>query len=113
MIGTIYRPPNSQAADDIALCEEIISVIQNKQAVIVGDYNCPSIDWTSVNGDREGNRFIEMAEDAFLTQIASQPTRENNMLDLVFASDPDLIRELKRSSPYSVQRQNKIHTRRQ
>ncbi len=36
-----------------------------------------------------------MAEDAFLTQIVTQETRENNILDLVFASDPDLIRDLK------------------
>ncbi len=70
-IATIYRPPKSQAADDIALFEEIKSLIQNKQAVIIGDFNCPSIDWTSMNGDREGNRVIEMAEEAFLTQIVT------------------------------------------
>ncbi len=93
-IATIYRPPKSQAADDIALCEEIKSVIQNKQAVIIGDFNCPNTDWASMTRDREGNRLIEMAEDAFLTQIVTQPTRENNILDLVFASDPDLTSDL-------------------
>ncbi len=67
-IATIYRPPKSQAADDTALYEEIKSVIQDKQTVIVGDFNCPSIDWNLNNGDQEGNRLIEMAEDAFLSQ---------------------------------------------
>ncbi len=67
MIATIYRPPKAQAAYDTALYEEIKSIIQKKQAVVIGDFNCPSIDWTSVNRDREGNRLIEMAEDAFLT----------------------------------------------
>ncbi len=43
MIATIYRPPKAQAADDTALYEEIQSVIQNKQAVIIGDFNCPRI----------------------------------------------------------------------
>ncbi len=94
-IATIYRPPKSQAADEIALYEEIKSVIQNKQAVIIGDFSCPNNDWASMNGDREGNRFIEMAEDAFLTQTVTQPTRENNIFDLVFTSDPDLVRDLK------------------
>ncbi len=47
-----------------------------------------------MNGDREGNRFIEMAEDAFLTQAVTQPTREN-IFDLVFTSDPDLVRDVK------------------
>ncbi len=93
MIATIYRPPKSQIADDIALCEEIKFVTQNKQAVIVRNFNCRSMDWTSKNGDREGNRLMEKAENAFLTQIVTQPTRENNMLDFVFASDPDLIRD--------------------
>ncbi len=36
-----------------------------------------------------------MAEDAFLTQIVTQPTRENSILDLAFESDPDLIRDCK------------------
>ncbi len=51
-IATIYRPPKLQAADNIALCEEIKSVKQNKQKVIIGDFNCPNIDWTSMNGER-------------------------------------------------------------
>ncbi len=51
-IATIYRPPKSHATNDITLCKEIKSVIQNKQAVIIGNFNCPSIDWTSMNGDR-------------------------------------------------------------
>ncbi len=95
MIATIYRPPKAQPADDTALYDEIKSVVQSKQAVIIVEFNCSSIDWTSVNGDPEGNRLIEVAEDAFLTQIVTQPTRENNILDLVFASDPDLIRVCK------------------
>ncbi len=40
MIATIYGPPKAQAADDTALYEEIKSVIQNKQAMIIGDFNC-------------------------------------------------------------------------
>ncbi len=95
MIATIYRPPKAQATDDTALYEEVKSVIQNKQVVIIGDFNCHSIDWTSMNGDRESNRLIETEEYAFLTQIVTQPTRENNILDLAFASDPDLLSDCK------------------
>ncbi len=36
-----------------------------------------------------------MVEDAFLTQIVTQPTRKKNILDLAFTSDPDLVRDLK------------------
>ncbi len=46
-----------------------------------------------MTGDQEGNRLLEMLEDTFMTQIISQPTRENNILDLVYLTDPDLVRE--------------------
>ncbi len=92
-IGIIYRPPKQQAADDAALYEEIHTIIQNKQSVIIGDFNCSNIDWTTMHGDREGNRLLEMLEDTFLTQIVTQPTREINLLDLVLMSETDLTRE--------------------
>ncbi len=40
-IGTVYRPPKQQAADDAALYEEIQAMTQNTQSVIIGDFNCP------------------------------------------------------------------------
>ncbi len=88
----LYRPPKQQAADDIALYDEIQAMTQNRQSVITENFNCPNIDWTTLNGDQEGNRLLEMLEDAFLTQIVTQPTRENNLPDLVRVSDSDLAR---------------------
>ncbi len=41
---TVYRPPKQQAPDDIALCDEILSLIQNKNAIIIGDFNSPNVD---------------------------------------------------------------------
>ncbi len=34
-----------------------------------------------------------MVEDSFLMQVITQPTRENNIVDQVLVSDPDLIRD--------------------
>ncbi len=82
-IVTIYRPTKLQAADDTVLYEEIKSVIHNKQTIIIGDFNCSNIDWASMNGDQDSNRLIEMVEDSFLTQTVTQPTRGDNILDLV------------------------------
>ncbi len=92
-IGTVYRPPKQQAADDAALYDEIHTITQNRQSVIIGNFDCSNIDWTTMHGDREGNRLLEMLEDTFLTQIVTQPTRENNSLDLVLVSDSNLTRE--------------------
>ncbi len=41
LIATIFRAPKLQAADDTVLYEEIKSVIHNRQAIIIGDFNCP------------------------------------------------------------------------
>ncbi len=46
-----------------------------------------------MTGDQEGNRLLEMLEDTLMIQIIFQPTRENNILDLIFVTDPDLVRE--------------------
>ncbi len=91
-IGTVYRPPKQQAPDDAALYEEIQALTQNKQSVIIEDFNCPKSNWSNMIGDQAGNRLLEMLEDTFMTQITSQPMREN-ILDLVFVTDPDLVRE--------------------
>ena len=92
-VATIYRPPKQQLADDAALYDEIHSIIRNKDAVIVGDFNCPNVNWDLMSGDQEGNRLIEMVEDTFLTQIVSQATREDNILDLVLTTDTDMVQD--------------------
>ncbi len=55
-IATVYRPPKQQAADDSALYEEIQALTQTKQSVIIGDFNYPKINWSTMTGNQEGNR---------------------------------------------------------
>ncbi len=101
-IGTVYRPPKQQAAADAALCEDIQAMTQTKQSVIIGDFNCPKSNWSTMTGDQEGNRLLEKLKDTFMTQIISQPTRENNIHYLVFVTDPDLVSEGKVGEILSV-----------
>ncbi len=78
-IGTVYRPPKQQAADDTALYEENQAMTQNNQSVIIGDFNCSKINWSTMTGDQEdNNRLLEMLKEPFMTQIISQPTREQH-----------------------------------
>ncbi len=87
----MYRPPKLQAADDSALYDEINVITQNKDAIIIGDFNCPNVDWNLMHGDQESNTLVEMVEDQFLTRIVKEPAREHNILDLVLVTDPHLI----------------------
>ncbi len=92
-IGIVYRPPKQQAADDASLYAEIQTMTQNKQSVIIGDFNCPNIDWTTLDGDQEDNELLDMLGGAFLTLIVTLPKRVNNFLDLIPLSDSNLPRE--------------------
>ncbi len=40
ILATVYRPPKLQAADGTALYNEIQSLIQGKNAIVIGDFNC-------------------------------------------------------------------------
>ncbi len=65
-LATVYRPPKLRATDDTDLHNEIYPLIQCKDAIIIGDFNCANVDWNLLTGDQEGSRLIEMVEDSFL-----------------------------------------------
>ncbi len=71
-----YTHPKQQPSDGTALFKEIQFIIRNKSAVIFEDFNCPNINWNSMQGDKEGSRLIEVIEALFLSQIVTQMTRE-------------------------------------
>ena len=73
------------------LYNKIKSIIIDKNAVICSDFNNPSVNSSTLTGDREGRRLINLAEDAFLWQSVKKPTRGRNILDLVFTNDCDVI----------------------
>ncbi|CAG2231803.1 unnamed protein product [Mytilus edulis] len=60
------------------------------------DFNCPDIIWdtaTAHGPDREIQQgLVEIAETYNLTQIHTIPTREGNLLDLVFVTNPTLVK---------------------
>ena len=64
--------------------------------ILTGDLKCPDIRWdilTVTGPDREIQQgLVDITEAFSLTQIHNQPTREENLLDLVFVTSPTLIK---------------------
>ena len=58
----------------------------NKPIIIVGDFNYPGIDWSSLKADT-GQKFLKLFLDCFLEQQVQEPTGFNNILDLVLTND--------------------------
>ena len=87
-----YNPPNS--TDFIPKLTSLFTSIQflsYSGVYLVGDFNFPEITWingsgftNSTSGDNE--LFVNLTLDYNLFQFVNQPTRNSNILDLVFTN---------------------------
>lgn len=58
--------------NEMMLYIEINSINIDINAVICGDFNSPSVNWSTVKGDREGRILIGVAEDTFFVAGGSK-----------------------------------------
>jgi hypothetical protein len=69
-----------------------------KNILLAGDFNCPDITWDtsdvrpSAPQRNVQEELINVTEAAHLTQVHREPTRGNEILDLVFTSNPSLVK---------------------
>ena len=78
-----------------------------KATLIMGDFNYSNIDWDTL-GEGGDENFIDLINDLFLTQFVRQPTRDKNILDLVFSSDKAMVNDLVVSDPVANSDHNVI-----
>ena len=100
-IGAFYRQPNTSLADIESLVTYVMDVRGNKtrvpEMIIGGDFNLPSIEWGDKVKTRDppsygreiNSRFIDVCDELGLIQVVRDPTRENNILDLMLVTSPD------------------------
>ena len=79
------------------LLGDSLSRISNANAekiFLVGDFNLPDFDWINqlpLSSDQLYLNSFEIFNDAFLTQMNPNATRNSNILDLVLTTVPDLV----------------------
>ena len=99
VLGVCYRSPAADVLYDENLIEEIEQFASGR-ATIMGDFNYGDIDWGTMQADRYSSKnFINRTQDLFLTQHVGEPTRGNNLLDLVFSTEADMVEELEVRNP--------------
>jgi len=93
----VYRPPGLSAAckvESLLLKSYLLSVsAPNITLIVAGDFNLPNVDWQLQTAPDDG------VHDLLLTifinndwlQVFAEPTRFNNILDLVLSNNPLLI----------------------
>ena len=106
LVGVFYRPPSSDI-DYLKEFERSLSLIEssgnNLSILLLGDFNPPQIVWSTPSPtcpDSLSSTFCAIIADYFLiNQLVLQPTREQNILDLVFITAPELVKDLEICQP--------------
>ena len=108
-IVAFYRPPwsDDKYMEDFADALKNVDHKHKGNIWLGGDFNLPNIDWENENlltgntNPKLSNMLIDTANDLFLTQTVTSPTRMNNTLDLFFTTNPTLINKTSTAPPLS------------
>ena len=82
-IGVFYRPPNGDL-EPLKDLQKVLGEISSTDIILLGDFNVSEIDWNNIRSLRDTplhNLLIEIVHDNFFTQMVSQPTRIQNILE--------------------------------
>ena len=104
-IGCYYRPTDNNASNVYELGNSLDKISKRGSSLpnifVTGDFNVPDIDWQTTRnkpnpqyGLEVNNSMCDILTENDLTQCNDKPTRENNILDLVCSTNPDLITNL-------------------
>ena len=91
--GAFYMPHRN--VHDRSL--NLITESKACQVVLVGDFNCPEIDWpslfvSSTSDKLVHQKLIDLSIAHNLTQMQEKLTRQDNTLDLYFTTNPSLVK---------------------
>lgn len=103
-IGSFYRPTNNLVDPIEELGESLNNIFHNKDlpnVILAGDFNLPDINWqrgfikpAPQWGIPVNQAMLNLSNDYSLTQCVHEPTRLNNILDLIFTTNPNLVYEV-------------------
>lgn len=102
--GVFYMPHrNIKDTEElkISLAKLSSDGAKDRDTLLAGDFNCPHINWedhTVIPGASDNavqQAIVDTTSDSLLTQIHNEPTRLFNTLDLVFTTNPTLMKSSK------------------
>ena len=89
----LYRPPAQLVEKDRDLYQLLGELVEDRVCIVMGDFNT-QVDWETREPCGENALLLEFANNEFLTQWVREPTRGDNILDLVFTSEDDIVEDL-------------------
>lgn len=96
-LGVFYRPPggDTKPLEDLRICIQELN--STAELILVGDFNLPDIDWSCNRALHQLDNYallIDLIQDNFLMQLVREPTRNQDILDLVTSTSPDIVDRL-------------------
>ena len=96
-IGLVYRSPNINEEDKTKI-KNAIKEVSKGECIIMGDFNHGHIQLNSLESTGiEDQQFLFLIQDSFLTQHVLEPTRGENVLDIVLSSQKRISGQCKNS----------------
>jgi endonuclease/exonuclease/phosphatase (EEP) superfamily protein YafD len=90
----VYNPPDISKEDEQKLFSVLKQASTHRHVILTGDFNHPSINWSTFECDNEGEDFLDCVNDCFWFQHVLEPTRGENVLDLVFSSEEEMVQDV-------------------
>jgi len=110
----IYRKPGFSELDaeyisDCIRCLKKLCATE-KLVIITGDCNLPDIDWSCYHAPNSAiyNMFIDFVNNFGFHQYVNQPTRNENILDIVMATSDTFLEDLSVSVPLGTSDHNTV-----
>ena len=107
-VGLVYRSPNINT-DENEKIQNAIKEVSKRDCIIMGDFNHGRIQWNSLQSTgSEDQKFFNLVQDSFLTQHVLEPTRDENVLDIVLSSQKEFIDNVRICEPLGCSDHNHI-----
>ena len=90
--------------------QNVIEEVSNGDCITTGYFNHGHIQWKSLESSGgEDQQFLFLIQESFLTQHMLEPTRGENVLDIVLSSKQELVDNVKIHEPLGNSDHNQIH----
>ena len=89
--------------------QNAIKEVSKGECIIMGDFNHGHIQWKSLKYGREDQQFLFLNQESFDTQHVLEPTRGENVLDIVLSSQKELVDNVEIHEPLCNSDHNQIH----
>ena len=108
-VGLVYRSPNINT-DENEKIQNAIKEVSKRDCIIMGDFNHGRIQWKSLQSTgSEDQKFFNLVQDSFLIQHVLEPTRGENVLDIVLSSQKECIDNVRICEPLGCSDHNQIY----